>query len=774
MRKTLPDISLIKIRIFSPQRLRLFILGIIVISAICSSSAAFLLGISYDVRSFVGEEENTVIITASDVTTPITSHVSILSAAALRQCDGVKTVSLETLTLAIMGTGSDFPVTVRGITSDYLAINKLNFKEGINPWGSNSDNSEQSMRGVVIGATLAQTQNLHIGDKLTLTGTYATGTMEIDIVGILEKDSHKEEILVPLWIGQILCGLRVEEVTLIRVHFNSEQISKQEILNLMEGNFLVQINLIQGNSSISDNFNITVYDSFGKRIPSLTQNLQKDLVNYSLSLGIYTFSICRENIQNEANITLLVNKDITVDFDALIINSYTLSLLFLQRLNATVSIWSPQYSESLAISSINSTNFCKFVIDEQDLFISIISDSFTYLSPQIHFDESQIYLMDFNNTYFDSDDTISDLNNTDLNLNNTDLNLNDTLLKNLNNTLSPKLNTTQLQDSWMFRARCTSPSGIPVVGAQITLHDSQNQEIGSGISDMYGLTEVKVSNNSIYLTTMYEGLYGFWNGNPCINASLLLSKTPFVQIILDPHIDLEIKVQDEFYQPLEDVPVTIKGVFLGMTQSKATNLNGSALFRSLSWDKFVIEVDNSKIIRKSIILVTSTTIMILYPSVVAAAEVAADYSFWVGHRKYAVNDPKEYVSGFLETTFVFLNVIILALIALIITLVFLSFGPIISQPILQSTKDLEILQNLGASLRQRRVIVLVHLSIASIGASCLGALFGEGVIMLFGLDSNNIIGGVSITPIFQPEIFVIVVLIAFLVTVWNVLRVIKE
>jgi hypothetical protein len=273
---------------------------------------------------------------------------------------------------------------------------------------------------------------------------------------------------------------------------------------------------------------------------------------------------------------------------------------------------------------------------------------------------------------------------------------------------------------------------------------------------------------------MYEDDYGVWKGNPCVNTTILPSKTPFAQIVIDPHIIIEIIVQDEYYQPIRDVEVSIKGVFLGGRQSKATNINGSAIFVSLSWDKFVIEIDNSKIIRESILLMTSTTIMILYPSVTAAIEVATDYSYWVGHRKYAVNNPKEYVSGFLATTFAFLNITILVLIALISTLVFLSFGPIISHPLSQSMKELEIMRQLGATLNQRRAILLTQLSLTSIGASFIGSLLGGSITLLFGVNSNNIIGGVVITPIFRPEIIVVVVLISFLVTAWNIYRTVKD
>ncbi|MFX0208778.1 MAG: ABC transporter permease, partial [Candidatus Hodarchaeota archaeon] len=226
------QLSLVRLKIIPLKKLRLFIIGIIIISGICSSSATFLLGIA-NMQYILGEEDNVLLITAPDVTTPITSIIPIFPATALRNCTGVLTVSPETLGINILYRDSNFPVTVRGITSEYFKITNIKIIEGSNIFEINTKDQIHNLRGAVIGKTLAQIQHLELGDSIELTGTLSDSTVELEVVGILEHGTQGDsEILAPLWAGQVLIGADSDSVTLMRIQFDSDKTSKSEIRKL--------------------------------------------------------------------------------------------------------------------------------------------------------------------------------------------------------------------------------------------------------------------------------------------------------------------------------------------------------------------------------------------------------------------------------------------------------------------------------------------------------------------------------------------------------------
>ncbi len=353
----------------------------------------------------LGEEEDVVLITASGVTTPITSIVPIFSALALRKCQGVLAVSPETLSISILSKDSNFPVTVRGITSKYLNITKFKIKEGIDIFETNLEDQTHNLRGAVIGRTLAQVRHLKIGDSIELTGTLSDSTVELEIVGILEHNSQGDsEILVPLWAGQVLIGADSESVTLIRVHFDPDETSKDEIRRLMDTQYNVRLEFVRGNATtIAQDFEIYVYDTNGKMIPSLSKVLEssKSFTNYSLPLGIYNFTVNEKDTpETKASSIELINKDMTVIVGPTGLNNYTLGVQAYLNENpfsdARVTVWSGHLNVPLLTTYTNQEGKCDFILPEQDIYISVIKDTFGYASHPFSFNRSQIYTLNLN------------------------------------------------------------------------------------------------------------------------------------------------------------------------------------------------------------------------------------------------------------------------------------------------------------------------------------------------------------------------------------------
>ncbi|MFX1511328.1 MAG: FtsX-like permease family protein, partial [Promethearchaeota archaeon] len=290
-------------------------------------------------------------------------------------------------------------------------------------------------------------------------------------------------------------------------------------------------------------------------------------------------------------------------------------------------------------------------------------------------------------------------------------------------------------------------------------------------TDINGIAIFYLKKEMYLLTVFYNNNIGYWNGSACINTPINVSKIPFIQITINQPIDLKIIIQDEFETPINQTVVSIEGVFSGATKTSITNTNGTAVFSSITWDKFIIKVGRSDVILESEVLIDSTTITIIYPS---DESKQADYSRWVSHRKYAVENPVEYVGGFLETSFAFLNIVLFSLVALITTLIFLSFGPIVSHPIHQSKSELLILRNLGTDLSQRRRIFIVQLSLTCTGASLCGSILGLWAVLSIDRLKTHIIGGLAINPIFHPGIVITIVLVSTITTIWNIYRAIRN
>ncbi|MFX1513527.1 MAG: ABC transporter permease, partial [Promethearchaeota archaeon] len=404
IQKTSNQFSLVSLKIIPLKKLRLFIIGIIVISGICSSSAAFLLGIA-NIQYVLGEEENVVLITAPGVTTPITSVIPIFSAPALRDCTGIEFVSPETLSISILYKESNFPVTVRGITSEYLNITNFKIKEGIDIFEPNRKDQVRNLRGAVVGRTLAQVRHLDVGDKIQLTGTLYDSTVALEIVGILEHDSQEDsEILVPLWAGQVLIGTDSDSVTLIRVQFDPTRVSKEEIQKLVDAEFNVRLRIVRGNATaVARDVEITVYDSNGKIIPSLFRTLEssESITNYSLPLGIYNFTVNEKGLLGPMiSSMLLINKSTTVTLGLIGLNNYNLKVQIHLNGNplpdANVSIHSRYLSEPLIESLTNQAGKCDLILPEQEIYISVIKGNFSYISNTFSFNRSQTYTLNLN------------------------------------------------------------------------------------------------------------------------------------------------------------------------------------------------------------------------------------------------------------------------------------------------------------------------------------------------------------------------------------------
>ncbi|MFX0206917.1 MAG: FtsX-like permease family protein, partial [Candidatus Hodarchaeota archaeon] len=318
---------------------------------------------------------------------------------------------------------------------------------------------------------------------------------------------------------------------------------------------------------------------------------------------------------------------------------------------------------------------------------------------------------------------------------------------------------------------CSTPGGVPISNAQIRLLNLETNEEIILNSNSNGIAQVNLNEEEYYLTVIYENNLGYWNGIACLNIPVNISRTPFIQVMLNPPINLTIVVQNEFQSPITQISVSIEGLSSGITKSNFTDKNGVVLFSSIPWDIFTIEVGDSDITLISDILVNSTIITIFYPS---DESIRADYSRWAGNRKYAVENPVEYVDSFLESSFSFLNVILFSFVALITSLVFLSFGPIVNHPILQSRNELNILKHLGTDLSQRRRIILFQLSLTCGFASLIGSILGIWAVLSIDSLKTHIIGGIAITPIYKPEIIIIIIFISLITTMWNIYRAVSE
>jgi ABC-type lipoprotein release transport system permease subunit len=190
------------------QRILTLLFIITLSSMLFSMTALSLLGFYKGFTTYLGEEEDIVVIYNKKSSTPFTGLVPAYLAEKISDLNGVLAASPEVIIPCIIKNKATF---LRGIIpKEFTKINQLTIIEG-------ATLELNDLNSAIAGKKVAERLSLKLNDTILILSVLTDRYLELKIKGIFISNSPiDDEILVPLYVGQWLVGTDYGYVTLIR------------------------------------------------------------------------------------------------------------------------------------------------------------------------------------------------------------------------------------------------------------------------------------------------------------------------------------------------------------------------------------------------------------------------------------------------------------------------------------------------------------------------------------------------------------------------------
>jgi len=168
-----------------------------------------LLGFYSSFNAYLGEGKNIVVLYDKNSRTPFTGLISLYLLNKIKNKPGVLAYSPEVVVPCVM---NDKPILVRGVIfEDFLKVNPITIVNG-------SMLKVNDINSMIVGKNVAEKFNLKLNDKVLIFGVLANRYVELQVKGIYESQSSMDnEVIVQLYMAQLLRGIDYSQVTLIRV-----------------------------------------------------------------------------------------------------------------------------------------------------------------------------------------------------------------------------------------------------------------------------------------------------------------------------------------------------------------------------------------------------------------------------------------------------------------------------------------------------------------------------------------------------------------------------
>ena len=296
---------------FLPRnRYVIFLSGIIIISIIAGIFLSFGFGISKR-DYFLQNSEGTIAIVQPGVKSPIVSYVPSSFIDALQKIEGIEYISPEIMSLVIK---DNIPMTLHGVTEKFL-----NFKEYNSVSGSNFDSLFSSEENVIVaGKNIAKANNLKVGEKYLLYSTISESFASFILLGTVNFDSYlDDEIFTTLSSSSFFRKeYQKNDYSLIRLKYDKNIISKDQIENLLFSEYSVKIRPILSDDPNLPLEGITIYVySFDGRLIDEEVTSKLGFADFKLHIGDYRFYLEYKGQYVEKNITIISNMEERLEID---------------------------------------------------------------------------------------------------------------------------------------------------------------------------------------------------------------------------------------------------------------------------------------------------------------------------------------------------------------------------------------------------------------------------------------------------------------------------
>lgn len=299
--------GLYQINLIPQKRLRYAVVGLILTSVLFAACTTVFVGVYSYINTYLGEDtDDTLILTQSGTGNFIaTRYISTQIAQSAEYIQGISIISPETLTPCIIMEKTCF---VRGIICEkFYTIESFEIKAG--RWLTNDD-----LYGAFIGERAAKRLQINVNDNFIIHSGVRDSSLQLTAIGIFSSkdDALNDEIIVPLFAGQILSGNYPNRVTYIRVKYNDSVISRENLEELLISKHDLSVKLSSDELIPLAGGSIEIYDINGKLVKiGLSDSLGG--ANFILDFGNYTVKASYEEFQTNYSIFLQKDSEIFIN-----------------------------------------------------------------------------------------------------------------------------------------------------------------------------------------------------------------------------------------------------------------------------------------------------------------------------------------------------------------------------------------------------------------------------------------------------------------------------
>ena len=290
-----------------PKRRSIYaVVGLLLASILFATCATVFIGVYSYISTYLGESEDTLILTQSGTGNFIaTRYISMQIADSAEYVQGITLVSPETLTPSMIKEKTCF---VRGIVcSKFYSVEDLKLEAG-------RLLTDDDIQRAFVGKRAAQRLQIGVGDSFLIYSALRDISLQVTAIGIYSTEdiALNDEVIIPLSLGQILSGNYPSRITYIRVKYNETLVSRESLESRLISQHLLTVQLTSNETGLPvENGQVDIYDIQGTLLKSgISDSLGER--SFSLDFGYYTIIASYGSTQINASIFLESDQEISL------------------------------------------------------------------------------------------------------------------------------------------------------------------------------------------------------------------------------------------------------------------------------------------------------------------------------------------------------------------------------------------------------------------------------------------------------------------------------
>ncbi len=262
------------LRLLSKRALIPFVICVLTVSAVTSTTGLLLMGALSTAPYSIGERNNVIALYSNSSQLPQTGVIPIQLASNLSSVSGVQIVSPE----ALAPVGINNQITyVRGMNMTLLReLDSPTLIAGA--WPNDNLNTI-----TVAGQRLASRLHLAVGDNITMQSSFGNFSSTLTLSGVFStSDALNDELITQLPIGQTMRDIADNTVSIIRMKVDPSTFHFSSVQSLLGGS---QTNSTSSTSSALENLPITSITNIGQYLVGNPLDAMGQILSRSIGLS---------------------------------------------------------------------------------------------------------------------------------------------------------------------------------------------------------------------------------------------------------------------------------------------------------------------------------------------------------------------------------------------------------------------------------------------------------------------------------------------------------